>query len=322
MGIKEAIDGFPEQFSYAPVVENEASLGYVKHAIAVGMGGSHLAADIMASICPEKHIMVHTDYGLPAISDDILRESIVICNSYSGNTEEVLDAFDVTEKRGALLAVITTGGKLLLRAKEKGVAFVQLPHIDIQPRMALGFHVRALMKLLGMDEELTQTEALHERLDTKKAEKEGRRLARALRGKVPVIYSSRTHAAIAYNWKIKFNETGKIPAFCNTFPELNHNEMTGFENTGKTAPLNEPFHFIFLKDLNDDPRIQKRMDVCRQLYEKRGFGVDEIIIEGKNNWEKAFSSLLVADFAALNTALAYEVEPEQVPMVEEFKKMI
>ncbi len=118
------------------------------------------------------------------------------------------------------------------------------------------------------------------------------------------------------------NETGKIPAFSNVFPELNHNEMTGFDRKGKTKDLSGKFCFIFLSDNADHPQNRKRFEVTKRLYEERGLVVHSLPLQGTTRSEKIFSSLLLADWVAYHTALQYGVEPEQVPMVEEFKKLI
>jgi len=159
-------------------------------------------------------------------------------------------------------------------------------------------------------------------LDSSGIENSGRELAEKIKGKIPVIYSSSQNSAIAYNWKIKFNETGKIPAFYNVFPELNHNEMTGFDVKEPTKPLSEKFYFIFLKDEADHPKVIKRMDITKKLYGDRGLSAEMISLDGGNILEKMFSSLLLADWTAYYTAVQYGADPEQVPMVEEFKKLI
>lgn len=318
----KAIRDFPKQFEYNPVIENAQSLAYAKHIIAVGMGGSHLAMDIIRMAHPELDIWVHTDYGLPPVSDVFLRESLVICISHSGNTEETLDAFDTAEKKGLVLAVVAAGGALLERAQKKGVAYIQIPNTGIQPRSALGFHVRAILKLLGKENLFQEVGMLAQTLDVAHSEKEGTAIAGALKGKVPIIYSSYANEAIAKNWKIKFNETGKMPAFYNVFPELNHNEMASFDANGGARDAARAFHFIFLKDAADHPRIQRRMEVSKALYEKQGLGVIEHELQGNSRWEKIFSSLLTADFAAWALAIDAGVEPEDVPLIEDFKKMI
>jgi len=110
-----------------------------------------------------------------------------------------------------------------------------------------------------------------------------------------VIYSSKRNVAVAYNWKIKFNETGKIPAFYNVFPELNHNEMTGLDVREATKELSKNFHFIFLKDETDHPKIQTRMDITKKLYEDRGLAVEILQLQGNDIFHKIFSTLFFCD---------------------------
>ena len=147
-------------------------------------------------------------------------------------------------------------------------------------------------------------------------------LAATLVGKVPVIYASHRNAAIAYNWKIKMNETGKIPAFMNVIPELNHNEMTGFDVHKSTEKLINNFYTLILRDEEDDPRIHKRMEILERLYNKRDIPTEIIAIEGTGRFEKIFSSLYLADWVAYYTAQEYGSDPDNVPMVEEFKKLM
>ena len=251
-----------------------------------------------------------------------LSESLIICSSYSGNTEEVLEAYNQARLAGLSLSVIAVGGALLERAERDKVPYVQLPDTGIQPRSALGFSLRGIAALMGLDELLEESLGLFETLRPLAYEQKGRELADRLKGFVPIIYSSRANGAVAYNWKIKCNETGKIPAFYNVFSELNHNEMTGFDVKESSKQLSERFYFIFLKDPSDHPKILKRMEVLKGLYEDRNLKVEILEFEGKTACEKIFFSLLLADWTALYLAEHYGLESEQVPMVEEFKKLI
>ena len=130
------------------------------------------------------------------------------------------------------------------------------------------------------------------------------------------------HSIYSKEKGMKFNEDTKIPAFYNIFPELNHNEMNGFDVVPATKNLSDKFHFIFLRDKNDHPQISKRMKILEKLYQKRKLAVTVLELKGKNIWEKIFSNLILADFTAFYLAKSYDIAPEPVPMVEEFKKLI
>jgi glucose/mannose-6-phosphate isomerase len=284
------------------------------------MGGSHLAGDLLKTRKPELQIIIHSDYGLPVVENP--KESLIIASSYSGNTEETLDAFEMAYTKNMPLAAISIGGKLMSRAKKYGVPYIQLPDTGIQPRSALGFSIMALCSMMNERELQNELSALSVQLKPDLIEDQGRSLAMRLKNRVPIIYTSSRNRAVAYNWKIKFNETGKIPAFYNVFPELNHNEMIGFDVAELTRPLSEIFYCIILKDASDDARIQKRMMVLENQYKERGMPVESFEMKGETEFYKIFSSLITADWAAFHIAKLYGVEPELVQMVEEFKGLM
>ncbi|MDP3799922.1 MAG: SIS domain-containing protein [bacterium] len=318
----QTLNDFPKQFSWEPKVVNPENLAKKENTIVVGMGGSHLGADLVKLCLPSLSINIHTSYGLPEVSEKNLKNSLIILSSYSGNTEEVIDSFNTAFTQGLALAVVTTGGQLLDLAIKNNIAYIKMPAEDIQPRLALGYSFRAILKLLDETSTLGESDALANKLDPDSIKIKADEFSKKLQNKVPVIYSSLKNKALADIWKIKFNETSKIPAFANIFPELNHNEMTGFDSNDATKNLMEKFHFIFLKDGKDDTRILKRIDATKNILEQQGFEVDVLPFFGDTKTEIIFNSLLLADHISLGLAEYYGNDPEQVPLVEKFKKII
>ena len=317
--MKEFIENFAKQFEYEPAIENKENWYKAKKFLLCGMGGSHLQGDILQMLNPTLDFLVYSDYGLP---ENIGKGRLIIASSYSGNTEETISAFKEAQAQGFPLVVSSVGGKLIELAKEHNVPYVQIPDTGIQPRSALGYTLKALLKLTGEEDLLVEIKKLAQSFSSATFEQEGKELAQKLSSKIPVIYSSRKNESIAYNWKIKFNESAKIPSFLNVFPELNHNEMTGFDVIGATKELSGKLVILLLKDANDHPRIQKRMEVLLRLYKERGIQVEVKEFVGENLQERIFSSLVLADWTAWYTAKEYGTEPEEVPMIEEFKKRI
>jgi len=317
-----AIKSFHKQFEYDPQVENESKLTTHKKFVVLGMGGSHLAADLLKTWNPFLDITIHRDYGIPPLHEEELRDTLIIVSSYSGSTEEVIDGFKAAQEKNCSMAVITIGGELLTLAEKAGIPYVRMPDTGIQPRMALGYSLKALFKLMGEETALRELDDLARNLNPSAYEEDGKALACRLRGFVPLVYSSIQNQPVAYIWKIKFNETGKIPAFFNVFPELNHNEMTGFDVKESTKGLSEKFYAVILKDPSDYFKVIRRMAVLIKLYQERGIKAEIIEMKGKTRLEKVFSSLILADWAAYFLAEHYGVESEQVPMVEEFKKLV
>jgi glucose/mannose-6-phosphate isomerase len=285
------------------------------------MGGSHLAADLLKTWNPSLNLVVHHDYGLPSISGG-LENYLIIISSYSGNTEEAIDGFNQAVSKKLHVACVSIGGKLLDMAAKHKVPYIKMPDTGIEPRSALGFGAISLLKLMEEEQVLAEIKKTADSIDVDKAEKEGRALAKKLKNFIPIIYSSTKNKPVASNWKIRFNETGKIPSFYNTLPELNHNEMVGFDGEKKTKKLLENFYFIFLEDETDHPRILLRAKILKEILKKKGFSMETLKLEGKNIWEKIFSSLLTADWAAFYIAKEYGLKPDEVAIVERFKAIM
>lgn len=304
------------------------------HIVVLGMGGSHLGADLLKDYDSKLDLAVHSDYGLPAeISQGstldrekgrtLILDDLIIASSYSGNTEEVIDGLNLALKKGLKVAVMASGGKLLEIAKEKSLPYIQLPS-GLQPRMSAGYQVKALAKLLGREDILEELNSLTQKLHPSEFEERGKELAEKIGNKIPVIYSSKANFALAYTWKIRFNETAKVPAFCNIFPEANHNEISGFDSQGSTLDPQKgrTFIFILLKDSQDHPQIQKRMEVFSKLFSEKSFSVEQIDLAGEGRLYRLFANLILADWTSYNLARQKGVDPEAIPLVEEFKKLI
>lgn len=306
-----------------------------KRIIVCGMGGSNLASGFLEMLRPDLEIVAHRSYGLPT---NTKKDDLVIISSYSGNTEEALDSFEKAINAGLVVIVVTVGGRLLELAKEKSISYIQIPQTGIEPRMALGYSLLAMLKAVGDEENLKKAQEFGKIFEPEKFEKEGIALAEKLPGKTPVIYSSWANKAIAYTWKVKFNETAKVPAFFNIFPELNHNEMVGFLTLGAPTAVGESVcggiinpYFIFLKDSSDHQLIQKRMEITQSVLKDKGF---EVYISDTNDTNlhpnaansyriaKIFNSLTLADWASYHFAQNSNFDPEDSSVIEEFKKKL
>lgn len=320
--MEESILKFNEQFDYNPeIVGAEKLKNNYEHYILGGMGGSHLGGGVLHYCRPGIDLYIHRDYGIPPYSEDFCNKSLFIACSYSGNTEEILDYLDEAYSKGYDVLVISTGGKLIDFAIKNEIPYIKIPDTGIQPRMATGFLTIALSYVVSKDS-LDELEGLKESIEPEELKEEGESIANSLRGKIPVIYVSDKNRAVAYCWKIKMNETAKVPAFYNVIPELNHNEMQGYDFVEANKNLSENFHFIVIHDSEDSPRVAKRMEVLEEIFQGKGLPVTRLYLEGLNSFEKIFKSLLTADWTALMLDKYYGTEPEQVPLIEEFKKKI
>jgi glucose/mannose-6-phosphate isomerase len=323
MEMKNTILDFPKQFKVGLEKAKDIRVeGKFENIVICGMGGSALPANLLITYLSDLKLplYIHRSYNLPL---QARQQSLIICISYSGNTEETISAFEEAKKRNLKTIVITTGGKLKELAETYNTPLVLLPS-GIQPRSATGYLFSALVKVLSnsgvvkdRSREILETA---ENLNSAELEDKGKNLAKKLVGKIPLIYASDNFKALARIWKIKFNENSKIMAFWNYFPELNHNEMESFSIFNFQFSIFKNFHILILQDKDDQSQILKRMQLTADLLKEKEAEVDFVEIEGKNILEKIFNNLLLSDWVSYYLAKEYQVNPEKVELIEEFKR--
>ncbi len=319
--MEKDIYNFHQQLLANFEVVNEKKWHLQKHYILSGMGGSRLPADILKALLPEFPLFVHNNYSLPAL---VNKNSGFIGASYSGNTEEVLDSLKAAIFCKLPVLLISKGGKLLETAEAENFPFIQLPQNDVQPRLALGYSFKALTKGLNLKEQEAQCSLVSKKIMKRRdaLQDAGKKLAALLEEKVPIIYADAQNEVLARIFKINFNETTKIPSFYNILPELNHNEMTGFDAKPINKHLSSNMIFIFLRDKSDEKKNKKRFDVLKTLFQKREMQILEVDVEGTSRMEKIFSAVILSAWTSYYLSFYYKTEPSLVPMVEEFKELI
>ncbi len=327
--MRDIILEFPKQFRIGIEAARNSKfkirqLTKIENIIICGMGGSALPGDILKAVNSQLSIskipiFVHRNYGLPK---EVKKNSLVVCISYSGNTEETLSSFGEVRKKGLKISVIASGGGLIDSAKRNNVPYAEVPS-GIQPRCALGYQFSALVALLskmGVIKNINKDLfLLEEKLSPRKLEPIGKKIAKELKNSIPLIYTTEKWSVLAKIWKIKFNENSKVPSFFNVIPEMNHNEMTGIGET-KSRKLKNILKVIILIDKSDYSRNLKRINIMSEIFKKEGIKVILQEIKGNTFFEKFFSTMLIGDWASYYLAKSQGIDPTPVKLVEEFKK--
>ena len=316
--MRQIILDFPSQFKVGIERAKDIKIkGSFNKIFVSAMGGSALPAktlNIWLKSLKKNPLLVHRDYGLPYL---INKRDLLICISYSGNTEETISCFKQAVKKNLKIIVIASGGKLEKLCEKNKIPLIKIPK-GIPPRLAIGYQFSALVKILenllaikNIEKKILKTA---KELKPKILEEKAKILASKIIAKIPLIYVSNELKELAQIWKINFNENSKIPAFVNYFPELNHNEMLGFINPQRN------FHLIILRDSTNSSSILKRMKLTANFFKKRNIKTDFIDISNKNILTKVFSNILLAIWTSYYLALKYKINPISVKPLEEFKK--
>lgn len=316
--MKEIIRTYNTQFKFVPEIINEHLIGKnFKQIVLCGMGGSHLPVGILKTIEPGIDVYVHRGYDLPPFSKSFLESSLLIASSFSGNTEEVVSFYKkIKQLYDFPVLCISRGGVLLELSKANNDPYIMLPETDFVPRTALGITTRALAYLLKDKGIYNKLENLSLDIDT--LEKQAQDIASQIDTQIPIFYASNQNLNLAYNWKIKCNETAKQMAFYNVFSESNHNELEAYEYiSGEQA-----FLPVIMKDDEDHPRIQKRLDVFMQILREKNIKYIEINISHVDIYQKVFNSIVLGDFVTALLAEKRNIPQAEVPLIEEFKNKL
>ncbi len=311
---------FSQQFdaSFTPSRE-------ITNIVWTGMGGSALPAVIIGTWPGLKiPFEIVRGYTLPAYVGE---STLVIASSYSGNTEETLSALSEAEACGAQIAVITAGGKLADRAREKQYPLFLFPE-GIQPRMATFYFVNAFAQIIkDLDiavadlSELSRVgEWLRQEVEQWKVEAPltdnlAKQLALQLAGKTPVFYAGPKLFPAANKWKIGCNENAKNTAWVNQYPEFNHNEFIGWSS----HPVEKPFAVVEIRSNLEHERVQKRFEVSERLLS--GMRPAPIVVEPKGDTilEQLVYTFALGDFVTIYLGILNGVNPTPVPLVEKLK---
>jgi glucose/mannose-6-phosphate isomerase len=292
-----------------------------------GMGGSALPAELLRTwpSLPVPFVVVK-NYDLPEFVD---ANTLVIVDSYSGNTEESLEALGQAQKKGAYVAAIAYAGKLKTLAEEQGLTFASVPECP-QPRTATFYMYRAVIEILvaaklldaGVLKELEavvpalQAAVKQWAPEVPKADNQAKQLAEQLAGKTPIIYAGPNMSPAAYKWKISMNENAKNTAWTNTIPEISHNEFIGWSS----HPVEKPFGVIDLVSSFEHPRVLRRFEVIDRLLSGMRPKAITVNAQGNSVLEHMLYLTLLGDFTSTYLSYLNGVNPTPVDLVEKLKK--
>jgi glucose/mannose-6-phosphate isomerase len=315
-GFKKILADFGSHFNEAKKLGRNEKFENIKNIMVCAMGGSAVASDFVSALFyPNLKIQVLRDYILPGYVDD---SWLCIFISYSGSTEETITAYGQAIKKTKNIAVITSGGKLEELAKKNSNSLILMPK-GLQPRLAFAYQALPIINILSSSKliafDLEKEGKKVSELLGNDFEKEANAIIDNLTG-ILIIYSSQRNQCLSYKWKISFNENSKAPAFSNTFPEFNHNEINGFANTSSE------FTILMLQDSEDYMNIKKRFAIVSDIFKEKGLKVIEAKLKGKNRLSKLIYGMLLADWAAYLYAKKTDVNPLTVPIIDDLKKRL
>ncbi len=316
--MKKLIEGFTRQLGEALRIGQAVDLVRqgtdIRNVLITGMGGSGIGANLVESLVFGRipiPISVCKGYNIPQF---VSPHTLFIACSYTGNTEETLAAIQKAMLKRAHIICITSGGKMLELAKEYNFFYIRIPDGYSTARAMLGFMIVSLLyalyhtNLIGAAF-IKETENSIEYLDRgeKAIQAEAELIAKKLKGKLPFIYCDGRLHAMATRFQQQLNENAKQIAHVNTFPEMNHNEIVGWR-----FPENilQQVQVIYLYSDHDHERVEKRLEICREIFEKRSNPIIDIVAEGASLLEQYYYLIHLSDWISYYLAKENQVDPD------------
>jgi glucose/mannose-6-phosphate isomerase len=297
--------------------------------IVAGMGGSAIGGALARAALGDRAsrpIVLARSYELPAWATP---DTTVLCCSYSGNTEETLAIYEAAGALGARRITATTGGKLAEAARADGVPVIPLPG-GFQPRAAVAYSLVVSLEVAGL---CGAGERLHAEIDVAAAHAEHlvarwgpdgpsdalpKQVARGLQGTIVQVAGAGLTAPIAYRWKTQLNENAKVPCFSHELPELDHNEIVGWQGASDLGR----FSAVFLDDADLHPRIRQRIELTRGLIAGDAAVTFRLESIGSAPTERLVSLVLLGDLVSLYLAVLRGVDPGPVEILEHLKRAL
>ncbi|MEM3788732.1 MAG: bifunctional phosphoglucose/phosphomannose isomerase [Candidatus Bathyarchaeia archaeon] len=302
-----------------------------KSVIVAGMGGSAIGGELLKDWVNDTltiPVEVCREYALPAHAD---KHTLMFIVSYSGETEETLSVFLDAIKRNCMIVCISSGGTLLNFAEKLKIPSVRIPE-GIPPRAALPYLFipkLVILEKLGLavktEAEISEAITVLRRVCNENApekslkENFSKKLASDICGTVPFVYGFGFYRSVAQRFKQQFNENSKVPAKWEVFPELNHNDIVGWERAEETADY---FSAVVIRDKSEPEQIRCRIEATKELLSGKVKGIYEVWSKGKGRLAKMLSATVIGDFTSVYLAILRGVDPTPVKTITILKGKI
>ena len=329
-----AAAGLPEQVEAAVGAARSLSglPGHeqVENVVVLGMGGSGIAGDVLVAVAaPFMPVPVAVVKGYEP-PEYVGPGSLVFAISFSGDTEETVEAATGAFEAGASLVVVAGGGQLTRLASEWEVPVVSVPSSIPQPRAALGaMAVPPLVVLEGIglfpgalqwvDQAVDQLARRRDELVRPGSRAE--LLARQIGRTIPLVHSSQAlGAAAALRWKAQINENAKCPAFVNVYPEMCHNELAGWGQHGDVT--RQLITLVNLRHDAEHPQVARRFELVATVLREVVADIVEVRAAGEGDLAQLLDLALVGDFVSLQMAGNEGIDPGPIPVLVDLKHQL
>ncbi len=323
MKMKDYISDFTKHLKDAITIGESASLklnvAKIDNVLICGLGGSGIGGTIVSDIISEKvtvPIFTNKDYSIPGF---VSQNTLVIANSYSGNTEETLSALNKCFEKKAKIAIISSGGKLIDFAKKNNCNFINIPG-GSPPRAMFGYAFTELFYILNSYGVIDDSFKSHFKnaiklLDAEKKniQIEAQKLAKKLHRTTPVIYVANGFEGVAIRFRQQINENSKMLCWHHVVPEMNHNELLGWRTNV------EKLSVVYFRNLTDNKRNKIRIDINKNVISQYTQNINEVWSKGDSLIENSLYHIHLGDWTSWYLSVLNAVDAVEIDVINYLK---
>lgn len=321
--MRQLVSNFSNQLREALSIGESAKLNSrsknFKNVLITGLGGSGIGGTIISELIADRvaiPVLINKDYHIPNFVNE---DTLVIASSFSGNTEETLNAFEIAKSKGAELACISSGGALLDIAKAQSLNYIQLP-TGKSPRAMLSYSLTQLFVLFEhyglIDnfyvEEINNTIQLIDR-EEESIVAEAEKITALIHDKIPIIYATQGFEGMAIRFRQQINENAKMLCWHHIIPEMNHNELVGW------TEKNESLAVLFFRNESDFKKNQQRIEITKTVVSKYTPHIIEIWSKGNTAIQNTLYFIHLCDWVSVLLSDTRKVDPIEVRVIDYLK---
>jgi glucose/mannose-6-phosphate isomerase len=295
-----------------------------------GMGCSAIVSDIIKGFFADQKIPIHVevinDYEIDfLVNKEILQDgkTLVIISSYSGFSQEPINAYEKIKEYTKDIIFLTSGGKLEQIAKKENVSLIYWKIVNPDREYPLFYAPQYFVILLDVFHKLGMIRSNYESELKKAAEaikkeftknkiKEAEKVAKNLRNKdIILLASPKWYLTLLKLVKMHINEIAMAPAHRNFIHEFTHSEIAILTNPKSKQAL------LIFRDKNEDNYTKNKIDnfikiLTEKVPENKNITVQEIKINQKDFFQQFFSTLLFIQYITYFLGVYYNYKSREL----------
>ena len=295
----------------------------IDHVVFAGMGGSGAIGDVFASILSKMdiHVTVVKGYLLPKTVNE---NTLVVCTSISGNTDETLTVLQNSNKSDAKFVGLSSGGLMEDYCEKNSVDYYKIEK-EHSPRASFIGFLYSTLNILEpiipiskneIGESIISLSHTKKEIDSNNLNERNSSLELASWIKsIPIIYYPWGLQSAAIRFKNSMQENAKKHVLFEDVIEACHNGIVSWETPSNIQP-------ILLQGKDDHVKTQDRWNIMKEFFQERQIGYKEIFSVDGSILTKLVCLIYSLDMASIYNAVISKIDPSPVNSIDFVKKRL